>query len=380
MKIGIVTDETDGPPVGMGYTILNFVDTILKLDTKNDYYLIHRKKEEYDIYKKAHEIIVPYNYKVPFSTIRNFITMPYALKKEKFDIVHHPCNIGPFVFKSILPGKKNVQTIHDIIPIVVPEAYEKSVKFSYKYLLPKIIKNTDIIVTDSSNSKEDIMKYYKVKDEKIAVNYVAHNERFKVMKKEECKEMVKREFNIHFPYILYVGSLEPKKNVSFLVEAFAEFKKKNMPHKLILVGKKGWYYHDIFAAIKKFNLEKEVLLLGYVKPVYYSDELPCLYNCADLFVFPSLYEGFGIPPIEAMACGCPVITSNRGSLAEVVGKGGVLLEKFSTKEYAEAMYDTITNKREREELIRKGLKNSERFSWNKHAENLLTIYESINPK
>ncbi|MBN2454034.1 glycosyltransferase family 4 protein, partial [Candidatus Woesearchaeota archaeon] len=325
MKIGIITDETDTALVGLGTYTLNTTKEILLQDKKNDYWLVHRRKERHDIYSMAKEVIIP-SPVFPLSAVRNFITMPMKLKKCGFDVVHHMSSIGPFLFRGLLPGRKNVQSVLDIIPLVHPESYEIAVRAAFKYLLPKAIRNADHIVTCSENSKRDIMKRFGVKDEKITITYLAPNERFRPVDRKKAADAVSRKYGIKEPYLLYVGALEAKKNIPTLIKAYSILRKRGFKQKLVLAGKKGYGYDRISATVSKLGLKGQVLELGHVPNSYASDDLVMLYNAADVFVFPSVYEGFGMPAAEAMRCGCPVVSSNGGSLPEVVADAGLVVD------------------------------------------------------
>ena len=378
MKIAIITDETDTQHSGLGVYTINIVRNILKLDKKNEYYLIHRKKENEEIYSMAKEIIVPYNPRFPFSFIRNFITLPLKLRKYDFDVVHHAGNIGPFIFKAILPTRrgKTIQTLYDIIPLLHPETYERPVRMAFKYLLPRALNNADTILAISESARQDAVNKLGIDGSKILITYPAPSEQFKALNSKQrsaARKFLKQKYNIGSSYILYAGSLESKKNVQTLVKAYSLLKKKNIGQKLVLVGKKGYRNEAIFAEIKEHGLEKDVIWLGYT-PLW--PDLVYIYNCADVFVFPSVYEGFGIPIIEAMACGCPVITSNRGSLPEVAGNAAIILDAYDTEGFAEAIHKVLNNKKFASAMAKKGLANAKRFSWKKSAEKTIEAYES----
>lgn len=376
MKIGIITDETDTKLLGLGTYTLNIAKHILTQDKKNEYVLIHRKKEAYDIYRMAKEIIIP-SPKFPISIVRNFIGMPLKLKKYKFDIVYHTGSVGPFLFKHFLPGKKNMQTVLDIIPVLHPETYELSVRMAFKHLLPRAIKNADYIVTCSENSKKDIMRYFNVPGQKITVAYLAPHERFRKVNREKAKAFVRQKYKINGPYVLYVGALEMKKNIPTLLKAFAQLIKKGFTLKLVLAGKQGYGYNVIAETMRKLGLKEHVIELGYVPNAYQSDDLVMLYNAAEVFVFPSVYEGFGMPAVEAMKCGCPVVTSNGGSLPEIVGGAGKVVDVFDVGGYASSIKEILESKKTAAAMRKKGFKNAKRFSWKESAKRIIKVYEEL---
>ncbi|MBI2664976.1 glycosyltransferase family 4 protein [Candidatus Woesearchaeota archaeon] len=370
MRIGIITDETDSQLAGLGTYTYNIVKHILKTDRKNEYFLIHRKKGELDIYREAKEIILP-SAAFPLSAIRNFITMPMKLRRYDLDVVHHTSSIGPFAFKKLIKGKA-VETVHDIIPLAHPESFEWQVRFAFKHLLPRIVRNADKILAVSEHTKNDIIKRLGVKAEKIEVAYDAVGPMFKAMDKAKCKESL-RKYGITGPFILFVSTLEAKKNVPAALEAFALLKKKGYPHKFVLVGKKGYGYEKIVSAISKLQLQKETIMPGYVP----LEDLPKFYNAADAFILPSLYEGFGIPALEAMRCGCPVVCSNAGALPEVTGGAARLVQVNDVQGYAAAMKEIIDSKKTAASMKKKGLVNAKKYSWEKSAEKIIEVYETL---
>ncbi len=372
MRIAIITDEAEGQAVGMGTYTLNLVENILKQDKENEYWLVHRKKEGHKIYSMANEVIVPYNPGFPFSTIRNFVTLPRELRKYDFDIVHHPTNIGPFVTKAIWPTKKGkcVETVHDLIPLLFEGTHEGPVRFAFKHLLPRIANNADKIITVSEASKKDIVQKLRINEEKIRVIYEAASEIY-FPKKDASR--IRKKYGINGDYMLFVGALEPKKNITSIIKAFSQLKKKGMKHKLVLAGKKGWYYNDIMDEIKKQNIDKEVIFPGYIP----LEDMPYIYSASTLFCFPSLYEGFGLPILEAMSCGVPVIGSNRGSIPEIAGNAGVIVDPLDWKKMAIKMEEIATDQKLRQSLKRKGIEQAKKFSWKKAAKETISLYSEV---
>ena len=183
----------------------------------------------------------------------------------------------------------------------------------------------------------------------------------------------KKKHDITFPFILYLGTLEPRKNLKSLILAYNEIKKKFPEYKLIIGGAKGWGYKNIFQIIDNLGIDKDIIFTGYIP----EKDLPSLYNSAELFVYPSFYEGFGLPPLEAMACGTPVITSNTSSLPEVVGNAGIMVDPNNVNQLADAMYKVLTDDNLRRDMIKKGLKRAKMFSWKKTAKETLKVYEEV---
>lgn len=369
MRIGIITDFIAVNQGGIGAYTHNLASSLNKIDKENKYYLIYHTPVNIDIYKNNEKILVK-SFSLPKGSglIWRFISAPLKLKFIKeLDLVHDPYGIGPLSFK--MPFKK-VITIHDLTPILFSNTFNSTTVLLHKLLLPRTLRTADKIITDSNSTKKDLINYFKIPEGKIRVILLAADEKFKPLNNKEIRE-AKQKYSLNFPFILYVGTLEPRKNIPSLIKAFYKLKKKNLQYKLVIAGKKGWKYKEIFETIDKLNLQNDVVFTGYV-----SDEgLPALYNAADLFVYPSIYEGFGLPPLEAMACGTPVITSNTSSLPEVVGDAGIMVDPYDVDGLADAMHEVLADGGLRANMIKKGLERAKMFSWEQCAKETLEVYD-----
>lgn len=369
MRIGIITDETDAQLVGFGYYTLNLVRYILQQDKKNEYYLIHRRKEEHEIYRMgAKEIIVPYNPRFPFSTIRNFITLPLKLRKYNLDIVHHMTITGPFLFK-LLMNYKAVETIHELLAVVYPQCFELPVRLVFKLLLPRIARNSDYIFTAGEAWKAEIGKRYKVAPERIGVIYPGSDPAYKPMGKENCKRLLQKKYGIAEPFLLFVSTLEAKKNVITLLKAYRLLKDRGSKHKLVLVGRKGYGYEKIEKAMKDLRLENDVIMPGYVR----LEDLPAFYNAADVFVFPA-YDSFNMTAVDAMKCGCPIVASNGGGAREGFGNAAMLVDALDSRAYADSIQRVIEDKNLTNKLRKRALNEAKKFSWEKSAKQTIEAY------
>lgn len=367
MNIGIVTSAIDQTAAGIGRYTFNLTKNLLSI-SKNNYTFIHFKKNKNELYQQADELIIP-NLPMP-NTLRSsvYLSLIDALKKVNLDIVHDPTNVG-----LIFPAHfKKIVTFHDHSAYLFPETHRYWQVIANRYISPHCYNNQDKIITVSKNTKEDVIRFLKIPEEKIIPIYEAAGKNFKLLNEDQIIK-IKREYRHALPFILYVGTLEPRKNIPSLIKAFYKLRKRGLPYRLVITGKRGWKYKDIFDTIDELNLQKDVIFTGFV-----SDEnLPALYNAADLFVYPSIYEGFGLPPLEAMACGTPVITSNTSSLPEIVGDAGIMVDPHNIDRMADAMYEVLTNKGLKADMIKKGLERSKIFSWEKCARETLKVYEDV---
>ncbi|HOI71132.1 MAG TPA: glycosyltransferase family 1 protein [Methanobacterium sp.] len=369
MNIGIILSPMEHIQSLKIYTT-NLVRNLNNIDKQNEYYLIHHSKVHLDIYEENKEIISDPP-KIIFNNIWwKFHTLPQDLKSYDLDLVHDIQGISTFFMKNNSDYNR-VMTIHDLAPLAFPKMYMKAT-LSDRLLGNKAIKNVDKIISVSKSTKNDLTRYFNTPKEKIEPIYLGVDEKFKVIDIKQIKNF-KEEYNLDFPFILYLAAFRQRKNIPTLIKAYYLLRKEGLAHKLVLAGQKSDQYRKILNLVKKLKLEKDVIFTGFIA----ADVLPLLYNAADLFIFPSLYEGFGLPPLEAMACGCPVITSKTSSLPEVVGDAGLMVNPKSKYELKDAMKTLLINSNLRTELIKKGINRSKKFTWKRCAKKTLNVYKEV---
>lgn len=306
-----------------------------------------------------------------YRAVSTFLPVPYSLFFGKNSDITHFFN---YIAPPFVHGKK-VVTVHDMVYKAFPETVRGRTRFMLETGLKKSMKRADIIVTDSEFSKREIIRYFPEYNGKIRVVPCGVDcERFRPCENPEIIDNVKKSLDIDGEYFLYVGTIEPRKNLVRLIRAYNVFARhvKNPPV-LVLAGAKGWLYDDIFALVKKLRLEKQVIFTKYVP----SEDMTPLICGATAFVFPSLYEGFGMPPLEAMACGVPVLTSGEASLPEVTGDCAVICDAYSVKSIAKGMYRLYKNPDLRKDLSRRGLERAKLFTWENSAEKLYEVYREL---
>lgn len=269
-------------------------------------------------------------------------------------------------------GVPYMVTIHDLSYLYFPELFNKNDLYQLTNWSKYSINNSKHIIAVSNETKEDILKNYEVPASKVSVTYEGFDEtRFKPQSKQSV-EIIKTKYKIVGDYIIFVGTLQPRKNIEGLIEAFNQIKQSG-DVKLVIVGKKGWLFEPIFQKVKNLKLQDKVIFTDYIP----DDDLPALISGAKCYVLPSLWEGFGIPVIEAQACGVPTIVSNVSSLPEVVGDSAILIDPESPKSIATAIEKILSNEKTRADLINKGFKNIKRFSWQKCAQETLKALENL---
>ncbi len=292
----------------------------------------------------------------------NFI-LPAKAAADGFDLIHCTTPYGTFTRNRC----RNVITICDVTPMLFPAAHGRMNVWHHRLVLPAVLEHAARIITISESAKQDIIRLYKIPEEKVTVTWLAADERFRPEPLGTAGEAV---LQIPRPYILNVGTLEPRKNLDGLLRAFALARKRGLSHKLVITGAKGWGQSRLAGLISNLALGDAVIFTGFVE----DDSLPHLYAGAEFFVYPSLYEGFGLPPLESMACGVPVITSNVSSLPEVTGDAALLVYPRSDTELADAMVKMAGDLTLRQLFRAKGIDRAALFSWQRTAEETLAAY------
>ena len=289
---------------------------------------------------------------------------------KNYDIVHFLDYATPALYK----GKK-IATIHDMALHTMEDKYTKTQILTKKILMYDTIKNADKLICISEFTKNELLKYYpNVDTSKIEVVYNGF-EYSEIELTQELRDTTLNKFNITKDYLLFVGTLSPHKNIERIIEAFNNVRNEGYDYELVICGKKGWLYEDIFNKVKELKLENEVIFTDYVT----DEELEVLYKNTKLFVFPSLYEGFGFPPIEAMARKVPVLTSREGALPEIVGNAAIMCNAYDVNDISKNILKVIEGNNFRVNLIELGIQRSKYFNWNNNYNRINEIYyETLN--
>jgi len=365
MRIAFLADPLDQQYGGIHVYTKQLLKALSKVDKKNEYIVI--RSESKNEFEGVEEVVVPYLSFPGYRFWRLFFQLPKILVNKGVDIVVEPAHFGPFNLpKSI----KRITVIHDMTVFLYPELHVFLSQYLQRKLFPRILKKSNHIITNSSNTTDDVVKYFPFVKNKISSILLGKDKSFKPRSDKNILE----NYSVEQPYILFVGTLEPRKNIPVLIEAFDEFKQKTgMAHQLVLIGKKGWKSKDIFKAINGSPFVTDIVSLGYVP----KEDLPIIYSMAEVFVYPSIYEGFGLPILEAMACGTPVITSKTSSMPEVGGSAVMYADPNSSAEIAKKIISLCSSSEMREKFSKLGLTQSAQFSWEKSAKENIKIFEHL---
>ena len=375
MQIGVIAYGLDRAPGGIGRYTQELIQALQRRDVAitslhagKKPHILKNIKETLSGKQALRAVELPGAGLLPGLLTLGQVEIGWLGKRKQLALIHDPTGVMPL----FLTGSRRVATIHDVVPYIYPKTSTKLDKLIYHYWLPLAVRRLDAIITVSEQSKRDLIRYLPVKSEDIVVIPEAAGANYRLLNRKEIKPILTR-YNIDFPYILYVGSLESRKNLPRLLEAYARARQKVPQWKLVIVGARKWKFTPIFETVQRLQLEPHVHFTGYVE----EEDLPAVYNGADLFVFPSLYEGFGLPVLEAMSCGTPVITSDCSSLPEVAGKAALLIDPYDVEAMGEAIQEVLLNPTLAASLRVKGLARAKKFSWERTAQETIAVYERV---
>ncbi|MFA4880399.1 MAG: glycosyltransferase family 1 protein [Candidatus Doudnabacteria bacterium] len=361
MRIAIDARAIVGARAGKGEYSYQIIKHLAKIDSKNQYFLYSREK-------------FPCRFGANFKPRR--VGLPGILW-HFFVWLDLKWILKPDVYLAlvsyIIPAlgiKNSVVFVPDLVAFLFPRKHNPKAVFLERCFLKRALSQSQRVIAISDATKRDLQRLFSLPSSKIDVVYLAAN---------QCRQKspsflaeVKQKYNLPSEFILFAGTLEPRKNLVRLIEAYQRLSFKE-EYGLVIAGKEGWYYKEIFQRVRQLNLEQYVRFLGYIE----RRDLIALYHLATVFVYPSLYEGFGLPPLEAMACGIPVITSNISSLPEVAGQAALLVNPKDVAEIAGMLERILTDQELRVRLARLGRERAKKFSWEKTAREILKILERV---
>jgi glycosyltransferase involved in cell wall biosynthesis len=382
VRIGINAFYLGAVTTGSGQYVNHLIRQLTRLEDESEYVLIDvrdtgRKTQGTGHSHPASSILHPVP--TPFDSISENlaklwfeqVSFPRACCRQSVEIAHVPYFASP-----LFPTTPTVVTVHDLIPMLLP-AYRGSIWVRlYTLMVAVAAKKADTVLTDSEASKWDIVRMLDIPAEQVRVIYLAADDIYQPVLDEHHLTEVRRKYGLPESYLLYLGGFDQRKNVPILLKAFAQLAKDSRAF-LVMAGhlpeKGSDFFPDPRPIAQELGIGKRVVFTGWVP----EEDKPALYSGARALVFPSLYEGFGLPPLEALACGTPVIASNRGSLPEIVGEGGLLLEPDDIEGLAEAMEKLLNDDTLWRDLRQKGLAHAARFSWEKTARETLAVYQDM---
>jgi len=372
MRIGIDAHAIGAQQGGNETYIRSLIKSLAEIDGENRYtiYLANARaaaqwRDEFtNQYGNFSVRLLP----PPTPLVRVPVFLAYELFSRPVDVLHVQYTAPPFCRIPV------VATIHDLAFERMPETFTRRGSFQLKLTVRRTAKKAARIVTVSEYSRQDLLSIYRLPPEKVVVTYNGVESRFtpRPSVPNEAEE-IRGRFGISRDFLLAVGSLQPRKNLVRLIRAYAKLRseREGFTQQLVIVGRKLWLTHEIFDEVKRQRWGDDVILTGYVA----DEDLPALYRAARAFVYPSLFEGFGLPPLEAMACGTPVVTSGVSSLPEVTGGAALLIDPTDEQALANALIEVVNDERLRAELREKGIARAKQFTWRDAAEKTLKLYQ-----
>jgi len=367
MKIGIDAHTLGNRSSGNESYYLQLLRELAKVEVRDDRYMIYFNRPEAleKVPAPGHftfKRIRPLN---PF--IRIPLSFPLEFQRERLDIFHAQFIIPPFC------NSGSVTSIHDILFEQYPHFFPRFEAIRSKILIRWSARRADHIITLSNFSKAEIVSTYHIDPDKISVIYLGPREEFRPLDKGVSQERIASRYGVQAPFILYVGRIQARKNVLRLVEAYGRLQRKGIAENLSIVGRQDWRAEEVSARVAELKLSGRVSFTGYVD----ADDLPHFYNAAEVFVFPSICEGFGLPVLEAMACGVPVVTSYGSSLEEVAGDAAILAHAESVDSIASAMDRVLSNEGLKQKLRHNGLARAREFSGASMAAQTISVYQKV---
>lgn len=357
--------------VGIGRYTEELIRHLVELDKDNQYhiFLSESAASNFPIYapnlSKTGVDFSHYSYSEQFK-------YPAVLKKTDLDLIHYT-NFNSPIFFNLIPS---VVTIHDLTLWFFPGRGQKSWfrRMVYRLVIKRTCQNAKYIIAITKKTKQDIVKLLDINPEKISIIYEAVPSNYKVISNDQKIKKLKHKFNISQPYAMYVGQWRDHKNIIRMIRAFSLLRRRyNIDYQLVMVGRMDNQYPQVQTTIKELGLTDHVVFTGYVP----DSELPYIYNGAEFFVWPSLYEGFGLPPLEAMACGTPVVSSNASCMPEVLGDAAYYFDPLNVEAMAKNMADVAKSYALKRELKLKGLRQARKYSFEKSAKQTFKIYKRV---
>jgi glycosyltransferase involved in cell wall biosynthesis len=371
VRIGI--DARKLHDFGIGTYIRNLLRQLARIDQQTEFILLCREADAPALASLGEHFRPVVESAGNYSIAEQF-RIPLALRREGVTLFHAPHYVLPPLTRWVTRCR-SVVTIHDCIHLMFPQYLPNRLAYAYaRSSIALASRCATRVMTVSESSKRDILRFVDIDPDKISVIYNAYDERFAVEPQEDDVVRVRERYQLHDEFVLYAGNVKPHKNLERLIEAFQLVRKRGLSHlKLVLIGDEISKYAALRRAVHQHQLHKHVRFLGYLP----EETLAVMYRLAGVFVFPSLYEGFGLPPLEAMASGTPVVTSNVSSLPEVAGDAAVLVDPYDPHAIADGIYRVLSDEALRRDLRSKGLLRARQFSWEASVRRIHDIYDRV---
>ena len=368
MRIAINALASRGTLSGAARYIRSLVTSLAKVDAKNEY-VLYASQDDVPLFAGLGPNFQP----VPTVAIRPLrllweqTELPWDLKRRRVDVFHGPVFIAPFVKTC-----RQVVTIHDMTFFLLPQCHLFTKRHYFQRLIPRCVGRANQVIAVSESTRRDLVRILGSHcSKKIRVIYHGKDECFCPDRAAAAARGLRMKYGLLGRVILFVGLIEPRKNLERLIRAYAKLKSLHQDSCLVLAGSQGWGYEAVLRAVSESGVKDRVFFPGFIP----ERELPSLYNLADVFVYPSLYEGFGFPVLEAMSCGTPVVASRVSSMPEIAGDAALLVDPHDVDSIAQALERVLVDRTLRERMAEEGIRRSQPFTWERTARETLAAYE-----
>jgi glycosyltransferase involved in cell wall biosynthesis len=371
MRIGIDATALPPQPVGAGNYIIQLIRALAKADINAQLVIFAQKKS-------PALIDLPVESSIEWRIVKDMSPgsrmiweqsrLPALVNNTNLDLLHSLHYTRPLRLSCA-----SVVTFHDMTFFLFPQLHTRARRLFFPTVMRTSARQADAIITVSESTRQDAIRLLSIDPGKVFTTQLGVDPTFRPINDIGEMDDVAAKYDLHENFILYLGTIEPRKNLPVLIRAFRQLVDSGSKHKLVLVGKYGWMYKEVLDLVDDLDLENMVRFTGYIP----QEELPLVYNLASLFVYPTKYEGFGLPALEAMACGVPVITTKIASLPEIVGDAGILIPSNNIEELFNAMSRVLEDQALREKLTSDGQLRAKKFSWERTAQLTWQVYQQV---
>jgi len=365
IRIGIDARLYYYQPAGIGLYTKRLLEALAALDDANLYVVLQSRKENSALVRAPN--LQPWPLWTPPHHRLEQVTLPLELARLSLDLLHSPDFIPPFRWRGPV-----VITVMDLAFLRYPYLLTTD-SLRYYGQIQRAVRRAQAILAISHSTRQDLIDLLAVPPEKVTVTHLAAGPEFQPVTEADRLAAVRQTYGLPQDFVLFVGTIEPRKNLKTLLQAWTLLPGDLSHYRLVIAGRKGWLHEEVFRLMNSLHLNDAVRFIGAVRP----EDLPALYSAARLFVLPSLYEGFGLPVLEAMACGTPVVCSNTSSLPEVAGDAALLVSPDDPVAMAQAIAQALTDETLRAQLVERGLKRAAAFSWSITARQTLEVYRTL---
>ncbi|MEW5870931.1 MAG: glycosyltransferase family 1 protein [Chloroflexota bacterium] len=372
MRIGIDATPLPPNPLGAGTYIIQLTRALTELHTDEQWVIFAqrsgRAKIETPAMTNVEWVLIP-DISPSSRLVWEQSRLPFLARRSRIDILHSLHYTRPWV----LPYASSIVTFHDMTFLLYPELHTLAKRILFPLAIQMSARRAQAIITVSEHTRKDTLRLLNLPEERVITTSLAASPDYRPISDALLLENCKRKYNLPDSFILYVGPVEPRKNLPLLLKAYHRLAVDGLNASLVIVGALGWMYAEVMQQVNALNLSSKVHFLGYIP----AEDLPMVYNLARVFVYPSLYEGFGLPPLEAMACGTPVITSAVSAMIETVGEAGILVNPQGAEGLVDAIRVVCEDDELHQQLSQKGRAQAAKFTWKHTAQETLRVYQKV---